>query len=223
MVRSSYYRNVTIFLLKSSFVLARLSANSTDIVYLRTYRTRSDIPTGVTVVDAILATCASSEFLPVFAGLGYERLQYVGVGLGASNPIRQVIDERYSHFGRESSISLLLSIGSGHPGIISVIADAAYDFQYQLMLDREQQARDIRNQIPESDAYFRFSVEQGMQSNHTDAEGLSWILAQTSCYLAQQDTKCRIDQCIFRIRGEKESVGSKEIGKYLFWGYVTIR
>lgn len=196
------------------FVLATLSLNSTDSVYLRTYHVATDPPTGITVVDAALATCAfPSEFLPVSVGTGYEKLEYVSAGLRASNPIRQVITETYSYFGGDSRIGLLLSIGSGHPGTLSLTEDDSSDALGQLMrgvlLDCEKQAQEVQQWMGKFDIYFRFSVEQGMQNTPTLAGELGWISAQTSGYLSQPDTIKRVDKCLEETRMEEGAITLK--------------
>lgn len=201
----------------SSFVLATPSANLADNVCLRTYYTRADTPTGITMVDAVLATCASpSGFLPVPVVIGHESHHYVGAAFGASNPIRHVIAEAYSHFGKESSISLLLSVGSGHPGIPSLpigsICASQHRQMHDMMLNCELEAREIQHQMIGLDTYFRFSVEQGMQQNHIFADNLGWISAQTSVYLSQQDTTTRLDKCIDRMIGKDRRITPKILG-----------
>jgi predicted acylesterase/phospholipase RssA len=77
----------------------------------------------ITVVEAVLATCAlQPEFLPVT--LDWEPsgpYKYVGSGLRASNPVYHVITEALPASGslEETWIALLLSLGSGNPGMIS--------------------------------------------------------------------------------------------------------
>lgn len=202
-------------------VLAALSLNSRDGVCLRTYPVVTDPPTGITVVEAVLATCASpSEFLPVSVGLGYEKLTYVSAGLGANNPIRQVIAEADFHFGGKSRIELLLSLGSGHPGTLSLSTDnncnALDRLMRNLLLDCEKQAQQVQQYMKKDEIYFRFSVEQGMQKTHAFAEDLGWISAQTSGYISQPDTLIRIDKCVERMKSVQRANPPNEIGNYAF-------
>lgn len=179
----------------------------------------TDPPTDITVVDAVLATCASpTEFLPVSVGVGYDKLEYVGARFGASNPVRQVIAEAYSYFGEESSIALLLSLGSGHPGVLSITPGSTYNALHQLMRDMmsdcEQQARDVQQLMARVGIYFRFSVEQGMQKIHALAEDLGWISAQTSGYLSHPATMNRVDECVDMMRTAKRAITLKELGMF---------
>jgi hypothetical protein len=140
------------------------------------------------VIDAALATCASQpEFLPISYGAWYERQEYIGAGLGANNPVRHVIAEARSYFTREPSVSVLLSLGSGHPGILALDPDdksnGLYRLMHEMMRDSEQEAQDIEQQMAQVRNYFRFSVEQGMQRIDDRAKALDWITAQTKSYL----------------------------------------
>lgn len=153
-------------------------------------------------MDAVLATCASQpEFLPVVVGSGFRKQEYVSPGLGASNPIRHVLTEAQTHFEGDPSITLLLSLGSGHPGIISLPRgggiDDLYRMNQKLAVDCEEKAREIQEQIDQEGLYFRFSVDQGMQSDlGADVDELGWITSQTDAYLANLDTIKKIEDCV---------------------------
>ena len=140
------------------------------------------------MIEAALATCAAQpDFAPVSSGSGYRKKEYIGVGLGANNPVRDLITEAHSLFGGDSSVASMLSIGTGHPGIISFPADGG-DVSLRrlrdMMNDCEQRAQEIEQQIGRVGIYFRFSVEQGMQNDSpAQAADPSWILAQTESYL----------------------------------------
>lgn len=195
-----------------SFVLAALSVNMGNKVYLRSYPVRRQPSSTISIVDAVLATCTSKpDFAPAAFGSGYNRKEYVGAGLGANNPVRHVIAEAQSHFGGEPSISLLLSLGSGNPGIISLIQNGNSDdvnrVALEMMSDCEQKAQEVRQQIGPTGIYFRFSVEQGMQRDiHTLAEELGWISAQTESYLGTQETIEKVDKCVERMRSRSGDV-----------------
>jgi hypothetical protein len=156
-------------------------------------------------VDAVLATCAAQpEFIPATVGTGFRKVEYISPGIGASNPIRHVLSEAQKYFGGEPSISLLLSLGSGHPGVISLPRDGGSDALYQmtqkLAVDCEEKAREIQEQVDEEGVYFRFSVEQGMQRDlDADVDELGWIVTQTDVYLADPITVKKIEDCVHNI------------------------
>jgi hypothetical protein len=176
-----------------SFVIASPRINASTKICLRTYPVPTQLPSNITVIEAVLATCAAQPiFSPVSSGSGYRKKEYIGAGLGANNPARELITEAHSLFGGASGVACLLSLGTGHPGVISVAPDGGdinLDRLRDMMNDCEQRAREMEQQIGRAGIYFRFSVEQGMQNEYPgQAADPSWILAQTDSYLADQVT-----------------------------------
>lgn len=158
---------------------------------------RSQLATAITVIDAALATCAIPPgFAPVTSGSGYNKKEYIGASFGASNPVRDVIAEAHSLFGGDSSVASLLSLGTGHPGVISFPSGGEtdlYSLMRDMMNDSEQRAQEIEQQIGRVGIYFRFSVEQGMQSDHLGPfADPSEVVAQTENYLAEYKTSEKI-------------------------------
>jgi hypothetical protein len=117
-------------------------------------------------------------------------VEYIGASLGATNPIRQVITEAHSLFGGDSGVASLLSLGTGHPGVISFPSGDGVDLSKvmrDMMNDCEQRAQETERQIGRVGIYFRFSVEQGMQSNLLGpVADPNQVVAQTKNYLAEQ-------------------------------------
>jgi len=173
---------------------------------------RSQVSPPITVVEAVLATCASQpEFLPVMVGAGWREQAYVSAGLGASNPIEQVITEAQTVFEGEPAISMLLSIGSGHPGVIylpsSGQADDLYRTMHQIAVDCEAKAQEIQARIDQDGVYFRFSVDQGMQREYeNDMQELGWIGAQIDAYLAKVETTRKIEECVGNLGSGMKSI-----------------
>ncbi|KAG8815596.1 hypothetical protein FRC17_000656, partial [Serendipita sp. 399] len=88
----------------AGFIIARPRLNVQGIATFRTYRTRAERPTPITIVDAVLATCAAQPaFLPVTVGAEDWKMEYIGAILGASNPIRELISEAHALFGGSAS------------------------------------------------------------------------------------------------------------------------
>lgn len=82
----------------------------------------------------------------------------------------------------------LLSIGTGHPGVISLHPTgeqtALHRVMRDMMHDCEQRAQEIEQRIGHVGIYSRFSVQQGMQNDHQEKiDDLSWIATQTDNYL----------------------------------------
>ncbi|KIM21455.1 hypothetical protein M408DRAFT_29534 [Serendipita vermifera MAFF 305830] len=179
------------------FVVASLQNNVASKVCLRSYPVRSHQALPITVIEAALASCAKvSLFDPVTVGMGRKRKEYIAAGLGATNPIREVITEARSLFGGESTVACLLSVGTGHPGIITLTSShEGVDLNRamrEMMNDCTQKAREMEDQIGQSGIYFRFSVEQGMQNHVADAMDTAWIVTQTETYMEEQHKKLEV-------------------------------
>jgi hypothetical protein len=200
--------------------MASLSASATSKVVLRTYLVRSQVPSTVTVIDAALASCSvQPDFAPVSSGAGYKKKVYVAAGLGANNPISDVITEAHELFGGDSSVAFLLSIGAGHPGTIPVPPDGEVDIHKllrEMMNDCEQRAQEVERRLGRVGIYFRFSVQQGMQNIHggqvTDP---SWISSQTEAYLSDQKTSANLDALSETFKAPKKHVTLGQLGKFI--------
>ena len=139
------------------------------------------------MVEAVLATCATQPaFASVSFGERYKRREYVGAGFGANNPVHKLITEAYSFFDGDSKVTSLLSLGTGHPGIIAFSSgdEDLYTVMRKMMEDCEERAQEFEQRIGRAGIYSRFSVEQGMQEQYCgQATDPSWITTQTESYL----------------------------------------
>ncbi|KIM32663.1 hypothetical protein M408DRAFT_62111, partial [Serendipita vermifera MAFF 305830] len=156
---------------------------------LRSYPVPSFPTSPITIIDAVLATCAiQPQFAPVVCGQGFRKKEYIGAGVGTNNPIREVIAEAQLLYGGDANVASLLSLGNGHPGITTLsLSDGELGLSkvlWDIMNDCTQTAREVEQQIGTSGIYFRFSVEQGMQADHYDEiADPSWIVSQTESYI----------------------------------------
>jgi hypothetical protein len=198
--------------------VASLSASATSKVVLRTYQVRSQVPFTITVVDAALASCsAQPDFAPVSSGSGYKKKVYIAAGLGANNPVSDVITEAHELFGGDSSVAFLLSVGAGHPGTIPVPPDGDGDM-HKLMLDMmndcEQRAQEVERRLGRVGIYFRFSVQQGLQNIHGgQAMDPNWIASQTEAYLSDQRTSENIDTLLQTFNTPNTHVTLSQLGE----------
>lgn len=179
------------FLSSFNFVVTSPRINAGTKICLRGYPVQSHPSSTVTIVEAVLATCAvQPAFSPVSFGLGYRTKEYIGAGLGASNPVREVITEANLLFGGGSTVASLLSVGAGHPGVITLPSDGGevdlLKAMRDMMGDCTEIAREIKQKIGRSGIYFRLSVQQGIQSDHpSQTLDLGWIVTQTESYLEE--------------------------------------
>ncbi|KIM20375.1 hypothetical protein M408DRAFT_138671 [Serendipita vermifera MAFF 305830] len=186
----------------AGFVVASLRSNIETNVCLRTYPIRNQPSSNITIIEAVLATCATQPtFSPVPFGARYKKREYIAAGFGANNPVREVIGEAHSLFGEASTVASLLSLGTGHPGIISWPLDSSelglHTTIRDVMNDCEQRAQEIEERIGRVGIYSRFSVQQGMQKGHpgqvVDPE---WITTQTESYLNEHHSGNKLDRFV---------------------------
>ncbi|KIM29184.1 hypothetical protein M408DRAFT_22993 [Serendipita vermifera MAFF 305830] len=185
------------------FVVVSLRSNIETKVCLRTYPIHSRPSSNISVIEAVLASCATQPgFAPVSFGERYRRREYVGVGFGANNPVCEVIREAHSLFGGGSTVASLLSLGTGHSGIISWPSNGSdldiYKAMRDTMNDCEQRALEMEERIGRVGIYSRFSVEQGMQNGRPcQAADPEWITTQTEIYLDEHQSCSKLD-CFVR-------------------------
>jgi hypothetical protein len=185
-----------------SFLIAVSTSNMHHKVNLRSYATRAGPPSDITVVDAILATCATQgNFLPVTIGSGPTQQELMGGAMGAANPCHEAVQEALDRFKPDRRIAVVLSIGSGHPGLVSASSSTRYDEWLRVMKDMaancEQASQEMTERMGKDGVYFRFSVEQGLQTYHgTHVHPQAWITSQTLAYLKDRETSRLLDQCI---------------------------
>jgi hypothetical protein len=181
--------------------LASHRSDAANKLCLRSYPARNQLSSTITVTEAALATCAlPPRFSSVTSGSGYNKVEYIGASFGATNPVRELITEAPSLFGGDSSVASLLSLGAGHPGVISFPSGDGVDLNrvmHDMMSDCEQRAQEIERQIGRVGIYFRFSVEQGMQSDRLGPiADPNKLLAQTESYLAEERISKKIGDFI---------------------------
>jgi hypothetical protein len=124
-----------------SFVLASLRTDAANKVCLRSCPVRSQLSSVITVIEAVLATCAvPPRFSPVTTGSGYNAVEYISASFGATNPVLEVITETHSLFGGDPGVASLLSLGTGHPGVISFPSGDGADLN-RVMHDHDERLR----------------------------------------------------------------------------------
>jgi hypothetical protein len=195
-------RCVTLRLIHPSFVVAVSTSNVHHKIKLHSYTTRAGLPLDVTVVDAILATCATQgKFLPVTIGSSFNQQELMGGAMGASNPCHEVVEEVLDRFKPNKRIAVILSIGSGHSGLATASSLSTDEEWLKIMryivADCEKTAQEMRKTMGDDGVYFRFNVEQGLQEYHgAHVDRMTWVSAQTLAYLEDRETGRLLGQCV---------------------------
>jgi hypothetical protein len=147
----------------------------------------------------MLATMTTPPFFkPVSVRNDGATYEYISGDLGLSNPIEAIIAEAYGAFGSGRHVACLMSLGCGHPGIIS--APEGSDLASwnrvlgKLVMESKETAERMESQMGHLGIYHRFSVGHGLSQTTPMVQPASGdILAHTASYLTEESTSRRLD------------------------------
>lgn len=163
---------------------------------LRNYHTPRQPTQDITVIQAIRATWATPGLIsPVLIGPSGREEKIVSAIYGFSNPVQEVVREAFNVFGSDAQVSLLLSLGSGHRGIIS-LNDGTQSVGIKLMKDGEILADDIENRLGHLGIYHRLSVDRGLEKWDRSIDGFGAIKSHVDAYLARAEPNSKLEQCV---------------------------
>ena len=112
----------------SSFVLALASVNVEKPHLLRTYEPQYQRSINCPVWQAARATTAASTiFKPISIDVGQGiKTDFIDAGLHSNNPMGTVLEEARECYGDNRRVRCILSIGTGHPGVIGMSEKSIY-------------------------------------------------------------------------------------------------
>ncbi|PVG02886.1 TPR-like protein [Serendipita vermifera] len=190
------------------FVVAKPKSDANGKAIFRTYKLRDELPSGITIVEAVLATCASSSFLPLSFGPALRQKEYVGACFGIPNPTREVILEAHKAFSSRIGVKALISLGNGHPGVLTADDGSSHISTMRTMkgivVDCERVAREIKAQMSHLGVYHRFSLEEVVEDAFQESMSVSPLLVTATVnYLEDKDTLGRMTTCMKVLEGNK--------------------
>lgn len=209
------YQNLAECSLTYSFsrvVLATPCLDATQCYLFRTYPSREQ-SIDCTFVEAACATLSiPSAFSPVSIGPRPRQRAFSSATFGFNNPTKELLREAERLFGRDAPVSVILSLGSGRPGALTLDNSTSTHqaLQRQIIVDCETTARELSSQLFEMDSYLRLNVDRGMEGIDIDNwMDLGAIEGHTDSYLHTQTATKAIDSTLQRLR---ENVGSVSLG-----------
>ena len=173
---------------------------------LRNYTSSHEPPVDLTIAEAMLATCSTPPiFAPTIISKDFATFEYIGADIGLSNPTREIIAEAHRAFGDETTVSCLLSVGCGHPGVNAAPGDSGgtswTDFLEGVARDSEKMAQDIGAHMSKLSLYHRLSVIYGLERNQArEWKDVESITAHTTAYLNDLGIVDMLDHCVNTIR-----------------------
>ncbi|KAG9235350.1 acyl transferase/acyl hydrolase/lysophospholipase [Amylocarpus encephaloides] len=188
--------------------------NTKSIVRLRSYTLPDESSIPATMCQAALAISAATTFFePVRIG----NRTFVDGGLGVNNPVDEVEGEATNIWCSESGdlkplVKCFISIGTGNPGIEG-FKGSIFKFLSQTVVGIATETEETEKRFIvkwrkhfDENRYFRFNVDQGLQSVGLDEYKQHGVMESvTERYLVNQVQKNRMRDCIKNLR-LKESV-----------------
>ena len=188
-------------------------------VLFRTYPSR-ETHSGCRIWEAARATSAAPTFFKRIK-IGREQ-PFIDGGLGRNNPSRVVLDEANTLF-RDRPIGCLVSIGTGHAGIISIKKPGFLQQVFPMdvvealkaiLTDCEATHEDMQRLFANSsNLYFRLNVEQGMQGiGLSEWEKLANVEAHTAQYMKRKEVDENLASVVNAIKFPKTQVTVEQLG-----------
>ncbi|KAL6362697.1 hypothetical protein LRP88_04000 [Fusarium phalaenopsidis] len=186
------------------FVCA-ISAHSATTRRLRGYDTIKEPSSNVTIAEVAMATSAAGTF---FEPVTIDDMVYLDGGLGANNPVEQVVAEARCVMGCETGeleplVKCLISIGTGNPGMKSInknflrfVSETLVNISTETEKTAKKFALEWRD-LSEAHQYFRFNVEQGLQDvDLSEYKETGKIKVATQEYLEHADRETLVEECV---------------------------
>ncbi|QRW06373.1 kinesin light chain [Ceratobasidium sp. AG-Ba] len=204
------------------FAMSAHNLNAALPCIFRSYQGVSNQVLDCPIWQVLSATMAHPEmFKPTEIGPDHLRLSFVDGGLGCNNPAAHVLAEVKAVLPSRE-MSSLVCIGAGHPDTIqlsqrSVFARLVPTNVLALTKGISQDAERVAQEMyarfrSATHLYYRFSVDQGMQSIEVgEWEKLSQVAANAQAYMRSPGVSTRVDEAVATIGDRKAVVANQRI------------
>jgi len=184
--------------------------------YIHRAGDESDAP-DCKIWEAVRATSAAPTF---FDEIEIDDQVYVDGGVGCNNPCKQVLEEAGRLWpGRE--IGCIISLGTGMPRVLSMQGSSLYNSwdprDWVGVLTRiatlcDQTHQDMLRKRELRGKYFRFNVQQGMQTiSLQEWTKLGEVATHTEVYLRDADIAPKFDDAIAKLLEAHEEMEEKDL------------
>ncbi|KAH8829912.1 hypothetical protein DL96DRAFT_1782923 [Flagelloscypha sp. PMI_526] len=179
-----------------TFVCAAAFHNTGHPRLFRNYPSRTNPSIDCMLWEAACATLAMPDFFePITLGDSSLRETFVGGEVRWSNPSDELTKEATNIF-KDRRISSIVSIGSGHPGHLS-LSQGLSEYFPLIALDCERVADEMERRFGNTpEVFWRLSVEQGLQHLAIELSNLDALISHTHSYLQSARTTRNIDTLI---------------------------
>ncbi|KIJ49299.1 hypothetical protein M422DRAFT_246386, partial [Sphaerobolus stellatus SS14] len=220
--------------LGKTFVCVLPLHNPRFVQRLRTYTVVQNSTPNCKIWEAARATTAlpwlfEAIDIPVIAGISEP---FIGGEIRCSNPTMEVVHEAIGLFGSECHVQLLLSIGSGHPGVIEFSETKASGTRFSkeildslknMIADSEHMADELARKYNEiSDTYFRLNVTHGSGSISLEEwKEASKVSTHTRTHLNDPAISDKVESIVEYLHSEHAKVSNIPLS--LLYGQVPAR
>jgi hypothetical protein len=164
-------------------------------------------------------------FCPISVDTSASVAEFSGAGLGYNNPTREILKEAQDMYGRDQSVAIVLSIGSGLPKEASFkdIESKSNRFDEileKVIVDCEKVQQDLSHRVNGLEAYIRLNVDRGLDEVQMhDWDQLGVIMGHTQAYISKSLVENLIDTSIRLLEGRQGSIFLDELSKSLILGF----
>jgi len=152
----------------------------------------------VTLIEAIRATWATPHLLsPIPLGPDGRKEEAFSALLGFGMPMNEAIREAYRVFGGEARVSILLSLGSGHRGVVSIDdKNTRAEVGDRTAENYEVVAEDVQRRLGNLGIYYRISVDHGLEGWRLYYDRVGDIKSHVDAYLSRIGPSNNLNQCL---------------------------
>lgn len=201
-----------------SFVCAVPANSMAHIRRFRTYHVRTLASANCRIWEAARATTAAPTFFKRIAigEEGQAKEEFIDGALGCNNPATQVLEEARDIFGNDRPVRCLISIGTGHPGTISLAKPDAFQkilptnliaVLKRIATSSEDTANELSARFKDLEKfYFRFNVTHGAEGISLEEwEKMGELTEHTKAYMAEVSVSKAIDEVVDILCNQRES------------------
>ena len=177
--------------------------------------------------EAARATTAALTFFKAIeiASTGGIKERFIDAGVKCNNPCGEVLKEAKEIFGIDRRLGLLLSIGTGHPGIIGLEKPDAFQktlptnmiaFLRKLATDCEGEAQEHQLKFENTRGiYIRLNVTHGAgQISLAEWEKTGTVVTHTRSYIDDVAISKQIDEVVEKLAGNNSDDQDVRLGNY---------
>ncbi|KAH8822463.1 hypothetical protein DL96DRAFT_1819931 [Flagelloscypha sp. PMI_526] len=194
-----------------TFVCAAPSSDLSHPRLFRNYLSRSKAGPNCALWEAARAAMAvPGLFEPISIGSVHIRELFVAGDLRWSNPM-DILTQEVKEVFKNRHVTCIVSIGSGHPGHLSLSEGLAGLFP-RIARDCERLADDMARRFENApDVYRRLSVDQGLQNLTVDLSNLHEAVSHTHSYLQGPQTSSHVDSLLVDLVQRPGRISAQEI------------